>query len=80
MKIFPFRSKDGFMIATILADSGDNYETSYFNRTWIQENFKDPDSLRVNQKFLFSYLDNKWRRGLMKELFKAFPLASQNFC
>ncbi|PAV85186.1 hypothetical protein WR25_16248 [Diploscapter pachys] len=39
-------SKDGFMIATILADSGDNYETSYFNRTWIQENFKDPDSLR----------------------------------
>ncbi|PAV84052.1 hypothetical protein WR25_10203 [Diploscapter pachys] len=39
-------SKDRFMIATILADSGDNYETSYFNRTWIQENFKDSDSLR----------------------------------
>lgn len=27
------------IIATILGDSGDYYKSSYYNRTWIEENF-----------------------------------------
>lgn len=35
------------IIATILGDTGDYYRSSYYNRTWINENFNTHGGLAV---------------------------------
>ncbi|CCD72840.1 Tryptophan synthase beta chain-like PALP domain-containing protein [Caenorhabditis elegans] len=56
------KNQEIFTIATILADSGKYYETTYFNRKWISEKFKTHGGLPVYDCWL-QVIQDCWISG-----------------